>query len=327
MNTYVTGGAGWLGSRLVELLLADGHQVRALVLSGDTPPPGAESIVGDVRNADDCRRFLTGATDGLVIHLAGIIHPQRVREFFDVNVTGTKNVLEAARQAGAHRVVVMSSNSPCGCNPHSEHRFDEDSPYNPYMGYGRSKMQMEQHVRSLSAPEWVLIRAPWFYGPNQPARQTTFFKMIQTGRFPMVGDGTNMRSMSYIDNLCQGLTLAATVPGAAGKIYWIADERPYSMNHLVTTVQELLSKEFGLPTKPNRLRLPWVMGELAWMADRAIQATGLYQQKIHVLSELNKSIACSVERAKAELGYRPEIELREGMRRSIAWCFSKGYLP
>jgi nucleoside-diphosphate-sugar epimerase len=326
MNTWVTGGGGWLGSRLLEVLASEGHRVKTLLLPGESAFPGVQTTTGDVRNPDVCRRFLDGARDGLVIHLAGVIHPRGVKDFYEVNLDGTRNVVEAARAAGVRRTVVMSSSSPCGCNPHAEHRFDESSPYRPYMGYGRSKMQMEQYVRAQSDLDWVLVRAPWFYGPNQPARQTTFFKMIQAGRFPLVGDGHNQRSMSYIDNLCDGLRLASTVPEAARKIYWIADERPYSMSHIVTTVQELLVQDFGLPVKPNRLRLPWIAGEVATLADGALQSLGLYQQKIHVLSELNKTIACSVERANVELGYNPAVELREGMRRSIAWCLSRGYL-
>ncbi len=74
--------------------------------------------------------------------------------------------------------------------------------------------------------ETVLVRPPWFYGPNQPPRQTLFFRMIRAGKAPIVGSGRNLRSMSYIDNLCQGLLLAAMTPRANGQTYWIADRRP-----------------------------------------------------------------------------------------------------
>ncbi|HRT58688.1 MAG TPA: NAD(P)-dependent oxidoreductase, partial [Candidatus Paceibacterota bacterium] len=172
--------------------------------------------------------------------------------------------------------------------------------------------------------ETVILRPCWFYGPNQPPRQTLFFQMIREGKAPIVGSGQNRRSMSYLDNLCQGLMLAAEVERAAGRIYWIADRRPYTMNEIVDTVERLLDREFGGGCAHRRLRLPGLASEIALVVDRLIQALGFYHQKIHVLSEMNKNIACSIARAQRELGYDPKVELEEGMRRSLAWCVAQG---
>jgi len=172
----------------------------------------------------------------------------------------------------------------------------------------------------------VIIRPPWFYGPNQPPRQSLFFRMIREGKAPIVGSGENLRSMCYIDNLCQGLLLAASSPRANGQTYWIADRRPYSMNEIISTVERLLETEFGQTCAHKRLRLPGLASSMAFAADAAFQALGLYHQKIHVLSEMNKTIACSIVKAERELDYRPEVELEEGMRRSLAWCKAQGIL-
>jgi nucleoside-diphosphate-sugar epimerase len=185
-------------------------------------------------------------------------------------------------------------------------------------------MLLELAVKEVAAKgrlETVVIRPSWFYGPYQPPRQTLFFGMIRDGKAPIVGGGNNLRSMSYIDNLCQGLQLAALTAAATGQTYWIADRRPYSMNEIVDTVERLLENEFHQKCAHKRLRLPGLASDVARLCDTTLQGLGLYHQKIHVLSEMNQTIACSVARAERELGYRPAVALEEGMRRSLRWCF------
>jgi nucleoside-diphosphate-sugar epimerase len=342
----ITGALGWLGKRLVRLL-AEGQynfllggrpEIRCLVLPGQDaselrslvptgPAPHVEVIAGDLRYPQDCARFLENSAGALLIHTAGIIHPQRVRDFYDVNVHGAVNLLAAARKARVRRAVMVSSNSPLGCNPHPDHLFDESSPYHSYMNYGRSKMRMEQAAMAASQAgdlETVIVRPPWFYGPDQPPRQTLFFRMVKEGKAPLVGGGENLRSMAYVDNLAQGLLLAATHPAAAGQIYWIADRRPYAMREIIDTIERLLEEEFRIPVAHRRVRLPGFASTVAEAADAVLQAAGLYQQKIHVLSEMNKTIACSIQKAERELAYRPQVALEEGMRRSIRWCLERG---
>ncbi len=341
----VTGSTGWLGKRFSRLLagrdfdhdalrdLPSDLRLRCLVLPGENAAELAamglhvEVMNGDIRNPTDCARFVEGAAGAYLFHTAGIIHPKRVADFYSINLGGTRNLLEAAEKAAVRRVVAVSSNSPLGCNPHPDHLFDESSPYNPYMNYGRSKMQMEQAVGEVHARgrlQTVIVRPPWFYGPDQPLRQTQFFSMIRQGKGPIVGSGNNLRSMGYIDNLCQGMMLAALTEKANGQTYWIADRRPYSMNEVIDTVERLLAGEFKMTVKYKRLMLPGLASEVALLADKTIQGLGLYQTQIHVLSEMNKTIACSVQKAERELGYSPAIALEEGMRRSIAWCIQQG---
>ncbi len=144
--------------------------------------------------------------------------------------------------------------------------------------------------------------------------------MIKQGRFPIIGSGNNRRSMAYIDNLVQGLLLAATKEEAIGEVFWIADDLPYSMNDIVGTVSSVLKDDFNISVKPNNLRLPSFFGDFATLADATLQSFGVYNQKIHVLSELNKTIACDIGKAKDILSYSPIYSLRDGMRESIKWC-------
>lgn len=338
----VTGALGWLGIRLVETLIQGlpdfelfsqpqpNLKIRCLVLPNQDIKKlrriseNIEIIQGDLRNPQDCDRFCENAQNSILFHTAGIIHPHQVSEFYQINLEGTKNLLNSAIKHQVKRAIIVSSNSPCGCNPHPDHLFDEISPYQPYMNYGRSKMLMELAIKDYQQQgkiETVVIRPPWFYGPQQPQRQTLFFKMIRDGKVPIVGDGNNLRSMAYIDNLCQGLRLAAITENAKNQTYWIADQNPYSMNEIIDTIEQLLEEEFNQKCTHKRLKLPSIASEIALMVDGTIQTLGLYHQKIHVLSEMNKTIACSVSKAKRELGYNPTISLKEGMRRSLKWVF------
>jgi nucleoside-diphosphate-sugar epimerase len=271
-------------------------------------------------------RVFAGAEGASVVHAAGVIHPNRVADFERVNAGGTANVVHAARHAGARRLVFLSSTSPFGANATISDVFRHDEPYRPTSGYGVSKMHAEQRVLGAHDPsrlETVVVRPPWFYGPWQPPRQTRFLRLVRTGRFPLVGDGNQRRSMVYVDNLVQGVALAERVVEAAGGAFWIADERPYPMSEIVSTVKMALSDE-GLAVSGRQTRLPAAVARMAERADRLLHRSGRYQQQVHVLGEMDKTIACDISHARSVLGYAPRVELYEGMRASIRWCLDNG---
>lgn len=128
-----------------------------------------------------------------------------MREFYRVNVEGTKNLIDAAERAGVRRFIYVSSNAPFGFNPTPRDVFTEESPYHPYRSYGKSKKLAEDLVSAAGASgriETVIIRPCWFYGPGRPARQSRFIDMVRRGAMPIVGSGESRRSMAYVDNVC-----------------------------------------------------------------------------------------------------------------------------
>ena len=248
-----------------------------------------------------------------------------MNEFDAVNHVGTRNVMDAAHRHGVRRVVHVSSNSPFGSNGARNDRFRNDEPYHPYLGYGRSKKDAEIAVlnavgKGLNA---VMVRPPWFYGPHQPARQTTFFTMVKNGKFPILGDGGQVRSMTYVDNLIEGIVRAELVATEPGRGWWIADAEPYTVNEIVETVGDALRSE-GFHVKPNKFRLPNVVGTVAEKIDTLTQRAGKYITQFHVLGEMNKNIAVDISAARNELGYDPQVALVDGMRNSIRWCLEQG---
>lgn len=332
-RVLITGAPGWLGTSLLEALTKGfrsgsvdqkPESVRILSLPGsDTRALSATGKVEVVTADLSDRRLPDGVCDGIetIFHCAGVIHAKRIADLYSINVDGTRNLLEQAIRAKVKRFVFVSSNSPAGLNVSPTKLMVEDDPPRPYLNYGLSKLQSEWLVNDAHRAgkiQGVILRPCWFYGPNQPLRQTTFFNMIKGGHPPVVGKGDNLRSMSYVDNTVQGLLLARDVERAAGQTYWITDARPYSFIEILETVGKLL----GVSIRPRYL--PKVTGDFARLADSLLQMGGLYNQEVHVLGELGESIAVSIDKAKSELGYKPEIELEEGMRRSIEWCRSVG---
>ncbi|MDP9465354.1 MAG: NAD(P)-dependent oxidoreductase [Actinomycetota bacterium] len=331
--TVVTGASGWLGRALVHRFLADPSRRRLRLLAHTTAEArelaalgDVEVMIGDIGKPDTAARLLHGVGGDVdLIHTAAIIHPKTTRQFFEINANGTRHVAEAALDHGVRRMVHVSSNSPFGTNPQPSDTFRAIEPYHPYYGYGRSKMQAELAVfeaidQGLDA---TIVRPPWFYGPFQPPRQTTFFRLVRAGRFPALGDGDQRRSMVYVDNLVDGVIAAELTPAAKGKGYWVADERAYTVNEIVATVGRALTAE-GFGVRAPSTRLPAIAGRVAEFGDRVVQGLGRYQQQLHVLGEMNHTIACDISVTRAELGYEPQVELYEGMRTSIRWCVEHG---
>jgi nucleoside-diphosphate-sugar epimerase len=335
-TVVVSGAAGWLGQNLVRALAAqpDRRVIRCLVHEpGDRAllelvDPRVDVVVGDVRDPAAIDALFDGVSGASVFHAAAVIHPARyVRELYDVNVGGTQLMLDRARRVGATRFVHISSNSPFGANATNDDRFDEDSPVHPYMAYGRSKLEAEQLVqRSYERGDLatVILRPPWFYGPFQPERQTRFLAAVRRGRFPLVGPGTQRRSMVYTGNLVQGVLLAERADAAPGHAYWIADAEPYALRDVLDTVRRALEAEGLDVSRRPPLGIPRLAGIIAERADGIVQASGRYVQVVHVLGELKDTIACDIDRARKELGYEPSVALLEGMRASVRWCLARG---
>ncbi len=320
MNLLVTGYPGWLSTRMVERILKEHKDwnLRCLVLRGSLNPLKVDTVTGDVR---ELYTLIEATRDiDLVIHAAGIIHG-KPKTLMEVNAQGTLNMLKACEHNEVKRIIYISSNSAVG---HSKEKtlMDEGTFREPYMSYGKSKWLAEEYVRGYWESrkiKGIILRPCWYYGPNQPERQTKLFKMIKSGKPIIFGDGRNLRSMTYIDNLIDAIFLAAE-SDTWNTTYWIADERPYTTIEIYETIAELL----GVDIKP--IHIPSFTSSAFRLLDRVLQKVGIYSSYIHVAGEMTLNIACDISKAKRELGYEPKISLREGMYESIKWCKRKNLI-
>ena len=329
-KVFITGSTGWLGKELLKTLLERNNRwinfqvdksFEVTCLLNEIPDQedkelfnSVRIVYGDLRNKLECEKFLYSMdSSSLLIHTAGIIHPSRTREFYEINVQGTQNILDIALQKSVNKIISISSNSPYGCNVNNL-SFNEESAYNPYMSYGESKMKKEILLtkRMNEDTNISILCVPWFYGKGMPKRQVDFYKMISLGIFPIIGNGKNIRSLVNIDNIVQAIFLCATNLKSKNNKYWIADEENLTMVEIIETIKKVLENEFGIKTKKLLFKLPNFLGQAAEVFDKCLQSFGFYNQKIHVLSEINKNIFCNISKAQSELGYKPENDLYKG---------------
>src|SRR5437588_4853771 len=208
----LSGGAGFLGLHLSRRLLADGHQVRTLdvVPLDDTElEASVEELRGDVRDADHVRALVTGAD--VVVHAAAALPIQASRESIrSVNVTGTENVLRAARDAGVRRVVFISSTAVYGVP--EKHPIDEDDPLVGVGWYGESKIDAEALCR-VAAVETTIVRPKTFIGPERLGVFEILFDWIREGRrIYVLGKGDNRYQLLAVEDLVDAIVRVGDEP-------------------------------------------------------------------------------------------------------------------
>lgn len=266
MNVLVTGGAGFIGSHLVEWLLEQGCKVRVLDNFSNSSPERlgeARSVVsvikGDVRD----NATLAAAAQGVqvIFHLAALVSVARSVEqpieTFDVNLTGTLRVLEAARAAGVRRVILASTCAIYG--DMARLPLAESDPPAPLSPYAASKLAAEEVLKlyaRLYGVETVSLRFFNVYGPRQdPASPYAavvprFVAALRAGQQPTIyGDGLQTRDLVYVGDVVASLWAAATLSGVAGGVYNVGRGEETRVIDLATTIAELL----GVGVEPRFL--------------------------------------------------------------------------
>ena len=300
----VTGGAGFIGSHLIGRLLGEGAAVRSLD-NGSTGDLGRlaglggqlESVRGDIRDADEVTRAMAGVTH--VVHLAAEVSvPRSVADpvaTYAVNVTGTLNVLEAARSAGVRRVVLASSSAVYGDDPEMPKR--ETMTPGPISPYASSKLAGEALCAVYGrcyGLETVALRFFNVYGPGQDPTSAyaavipKVIDLVGQGRAPVVfGDGEQTRDFVYVGDVVEAILLAMTSPAASGAVLNIASGAGISLNQMLALMSDVYGRELASEYRPERA------GDIR-----------------HSLADAGA--------AAERLGFRAAMPLEEGLRRTIA---------
>ncbi len=303
-NCLVTGGAGFIGSHLVEGLLQAGWHVRVLDDFSTGNPANLATVADRIELArgsilDPAAVSAAVAGCDAIFHLAAVPSVTKSVEnpvlVHEATATGSLHVLDAARRQGVRRLVYAGSSSAYGDQPGTERR--ETDALLPLSPYAAAKLAGEHYCQAFTAVyglETVRLRFFNVFGPRQDAKNpysgviALFIAAMTAGRTPTVfGDGTQARDFVYVANVVQALMRAADAPGVSGSVYNIGNGGSTTILELVRDLNELLGKDIRPIFAPPRA------GDV-----RLSQA--------------------DIRRARADLGYEPHVSFRDGLAKTLA---------
>jgi UDP-glucose 4-epimerase len=302
----VTGGAGFIGSHLVEALLAQGGRVRVFdnFSTGsqrnlESLAPGPEIVEADLCDAEALGRAMKGVST--VFHLAAMASVARSIETplltHQACVTGTVNVLDMARRHGVRRVVYAASSSAYG-GISTEHGQREDMPVLPQSPYAAAKLAGELYLQAFAAAyglECVSLRFFNIFGPRQRSDSpysgviALFCDAMLAGRSPVLhGDGLQSRDFTYVANAVAALQNASRATGVSGKVFNVGTGKSITILDLVAALNRLLGTRIVPQFTPPRA------------------------------GDVRHSLA-SIARAQHDLGYEVKVPFEEGLSKTLAW--------
>lgn len=319
MNILITGGTGFIGSQLAIKCLEKGYSVRVLGQENTIAESenkklieskGAEVNLASITDRDMLFNLLEEID--VVYHLAAAQHEMNVpdQRFWDVNVKGTENILEASVNAGVKRFI---HGSTIGVYGSMKGLINEQSPCKPDNIYGITKLEGEKLVLSYKDKlPVVVIRIPEVYGPGD-RRLLKLFKAIKKGRFFMIGNGENMHHLILVDDLIEGFFLATTAEKAIGKVFLLAGKEAISTNDMVAIIAEKLG------TSIPKIRLPlFPMLVLATIIEKILRPCGI-QPPIHRrrMDFFKKGFVLSWENASNILKFTPKFSFNQGVLKTV----------
>ena len=330
MKALVTGAAGFLGGHLVEMLVERGDEVRALIQPGQDPAflrtlADVEVVEGDLTDVASLKRAVQGTQ--LVYHIAAKTGPWGPEAAYEAaNVQGVLDLISAAMDAGVQRIVHTSSITVYG--HHLRGIVTEDHPYhaedNPY---SRTKISSEKlifkQVKENGAPV-VIVRPAWIYGPRDTASFGRFVKLTESGKGFILGSGKNIVPVVYVRDVAQGLIKAGDADNqAVGQAYTIANDQRVTQEEYLNLIADALQVPHISRRYPfSALYFAGRAAETVWkVKDRQRQTPP--PVSTYGITLLGGDQRFSIDRARHELGYAPEFDVKRGVAEGVAWYLGR----
>jgi nucleoside-diphosphate-sugar epimerase len=326
MNVLVTGANGFIGSNLTQLLLREGHSVKAMVLPGtdlsNLDGLNCEIVYADITKQETLHDLLNGVE--VVFHLAALPSLAWNNDIIKVNYGGTWNLILEAIKSKVRRLVYMSSLVVHGFD--SFENADEDTPLmNPGLftrPYISSKVKCEELLEMYKDKIETVIIRPGFniYGPNDRMTSKEMLQRLENGHLMgYVNDGESKLGYVYAENLAYGLLCAGVSPNAAGNTYIIADYEPPYLH--LKNLLELFSKELNIKAKltavPSFLFMP--LGFIMDVIHFLLLRKRMPLISTYIVNTSTHDLHFSSAKAQREIGYKQLVSFEEGIKRTVAW--------
>jgi nucleoside-diphosphate-sugar epimerase len=328
MKILLTGATGFVGRRVAKGLVEAGHQLTALVRPTSQgrhlrylESAGIRLALGDVEDAAAVEQAMVGSE--AVVHCAGHVQDWGARApFYRANVLGSGNVAAAVTRTGVHRLVHISTTDVYGY-PHRL-QVTEDHPLVPRNYYNETKLLGEMRVQELAGDRCVILRPASIYGPGSRSFVVDFITQIRQGFFPFFRSRRIIAGMTYVDNLAGAVLLALSVSPAGGRAYNITDGSAVTWEEFVDALAALAGVTVKKPVLPYALAYTagvameygniLLRGKTRPLLTRmAVQLLGTHQD-------------FSIARARAELGYVPQVDFARGMEATAQWLREEGII-
>ncbi len=326
----ITGASGFIGSFIVEEALKRGMDVWAAMRKSSSKQFLTDERINFIElnldSEEQLREQLKDHRFDYVVHAAGVTKCLKQEDFFRINTEGTKHLVNAIRslEMPLKRFVYISSLSVFGPirekQPYEEIR-ETDTP-KPNTAYGKSKLASEQWLDTLEDFPYVILRPTGVYGP----RERDYFPMAQSiKQHTDFAAGYKRQDITfvYVSDVVQAVFLAIE-KGQTGRKYFLSDGEVYQS----TTFSDLIHEELGRPWWIRITAPVWVLRIVTFFGEHIGRMTGkisaLNNDKYNILRQRNWR--CDIQPAIDELGYQPQVKLKEGVRRSIKWYKEQGWL-
>lgn len=326
LHAIVTGGTGFVGSHLVDLLLEKNFRVTCIARATSNLRwlKGKNVTIKDAGLTNQAVLSEIFKDADYIFHVAGVVKSKKESGYFEGNVDTTRNILEAALPHASQikRILIVSSQTAGGPSP-GETPIDETAIPSPITSYGRSKLAQEKLCSEYMGRLPITIcRPPAVYG-ERDTEIFIFFNTFSKGITTTIGFDEKKISLIHVQDLAYGLYMAATSEVSKGQTYYITSEEIYTWDQIIETTSEVMKK------KPLRFKVPhFVVYIIAGIAEFfslfSSQAATLNIEKARDITQ--HAWTCSPKKAVTELGYRQNISLKEGIRRTIEWYKKEGWL-
>jgi nucleoside-diphosphate-sugar epimerase len=319
VTILVTGGTGFIGSHLVDTLVANGEQVKVLVRETSNVAHlkdlGVELVVGDLTDPECVDSAMKGSN--YVCHLATAPDWSPKKEHWNTNYYGTLNMFESALKRGVQRFVYCSTAGVLGFAdkvPLDENCSHLPSPYSPY---AITKCEAEKEARAYyrKGLPVAIMRPAQVYGPRDSGTMGLGIKWVQRGFFPLIGGGKALLQPIYVQDVVDAIILAMEVDKALGQTYNIAGEEILSFKEffsIITNTVDTNSRQLNLPR-----RVAWILG---YLFEAKTRLFGGYAFLTRFRVECaTRNMIYDISKAKEELGFTPKVGIEEGVHRTVQW--------